>query len=165
MGFVIAIRGYDGKVLYKFTTKSAIFQLNCNSIDVNQDGKPDCIGTGRMPTFIAFDPREGKVFWDASNDHPMRENWNIYNPIILPYDLDHDGVNDIVISHGGNPLIPAEEHKRESGFIMLYSGGTGVQMGECLVIPEDKETYMSPVLHTQNDGSSYILIGSGGETV
>ena len=29
----------------------------------------------------------------------------------------------------------------------------------------EKETYMSPVMHTTKDGSMYILYGSGGETV
>jgi hypothetical protein len=31
------------------------------------------------------------------------ENWNVYTPIILPVDLNDDGVNEIVIAHGGNP--------------------------------------------------------------
>ena len=32
-------------------------------------------------------------------------------------------------------------------------------------VPNKKETYMSPVLHIQNDQSAYLLFGSGGETV
>lgn len=48
---------------------------------------------------------------------------------------------------------------------MLYSGKTGLRIGQELILPEDRETYMSPVLHTQKDNSSYILIGSGGETI
>ena len=38
-------------------------------------------------------------------------------------------------------------------------------MGECLQMPNQKESYMSPVLHILNDGSIYFLFGSGGETV
>lgn len=85
--------------------------------------------------------------------------------MIIPYDLDKDGVNEIVISTGGNPTIPSDVHVREPGLVMLYSGRTGLIIGKELILPESKETYMSPVLLTQQDGSSYLLIGSGGETI
>jgi len=32
-------------------------------------------------------------------------------------------------------------------------------------MPGGLETYMSPVLHTLDDGSMYVLFGHGGETV
>lgn len=54
---------------------------------------------------------------------------------------------------------------RHSGWLMMISGGTGKQIGRQLEMPEDKETYMSPVIHERRDGSQYILFGSGGETV
>jgi hypothetical protein len=80
--------------------------------------------------------------------------------------MDNDGVNDIVVSTGGNPAIPSDVHERESGRIFMYSGSTGRQIGSrYLEMPEKKETYMSPVLHVQKDGSAYLLLGSGGETV
>jgi hypothetical protein len=47
----------------------------------------------------------------------------------------------------------------------LINGKTGNEMGECLQMLNNKETYMSPVLHILNDGSIYFLFGSGGETV
>ena len=37
----------------------------------------------------------------------MNRGWNIYAPAAMP-DLDEDGVNDIVIAHGGDPTVPAE---------------------------------------------------------
>jgi hypothetical protein len=105
------------------------------------------------------------VFWDISFTIDFNDNWNFYNPVILPYDLDNDQVNEIIISAGGNPTIPPEQHNRESGRIYTFSGRTGYQIGRYLEMPEDKETYMSPVMHTQSDGSVYLLFGSGGETV
>ena len=33
--------------------------MNCGNIDVNKDGKTDCIATGRLSTLVAFDPRKG----------------------------------------------------------------------------------------------------------
>ena len=163
-GLMYGIRGYDGKVLWKFSTKSEVFEINCHSIDVNLDGKPDCLASGRRKTLLAFDPRTGKVLWESHSNF-LKENWNIYNPVILPIDIDKDGVNEIVIAHGGNPTIPSHIKERESGRIILYSGRNGSVIGKYLPMPHDKETYMSPVLHTLKDGSSYLLLGSGGETV
>ena len=81
----------------------------------------------------------------------------------MPYDVDNDGVLDIVVSTGGHPNIPSEQHERKSGQIYLYSGRTGDQIGSrYLQIPENKETYMSPVLHELLDGSAFLLFGSGG---
>ena len=50
-GLVIGVRGYDGKILYKFPTKSEILFLNC-LIDIDKDTKADCIGIGKNKTFI-----------------------------------------------------------------------------------------------------------------
>jgi hypothetical protein len=83
----------------------------------------------------------------------------------LPYDLNNDGINDIIISTGGNPNIPSDQHDRDPGFILTISGKTGIILGDIFVFPNKKETYMSPVLHRQKDNSSYLLLGDGGETV
>ncbi len=132
---------------------------------IKKDGSYDCLASGRKSTFLAFDPKTGKTFWDASYTSIFNENWNIYNPLVLPYDLDHDGVNDVVISTGGNPTIPSEVHERQAGLIMLFSGKSGEMIGNPLKLPNEKETYMSPVLHVQKDESAYLLFGNGGETV
>ncbi len=105
------------------------------------------------------------VFWDSSYIEEVKDIWNYYNSIILPYDLNSDGINDIIISAGGNPNIPSEEHDRDPGFILTLSGKNGIILGDIFVFPNKKETYMSPVLHTQKDNSSYLLLGDGGETV
>lgn len=47
----------------------------------------------------------------------------------------------------------------------MINGATGQIMGRYLDMPEDKEMYISPVVHQRRDGSMYILYGSGGETV
>ena len=36
------------------------FELNCNNIDIDGDGKLDCIAAGRMGTAVAFNPRNGE---------------------------------------------------------------------------------------------------------
>ena len=48
---------------------------------------------------------------------------------------------------------------------MLISGRTGKPIGNYMTTPNSRETYMSPVIHERKDGSQYILLGTGGETV
>ena len=38
----------------------APFEINCN-IDIDGDGKLDCVAAGRMGTVVAFNPRNGKA--------------------------------------------------------------------------------------------------------
>jgi hypothetical protein len=160
-GTVYGIRGYDFTILWSFRIKESIFELVCDVIDINNDGYRDCIGAGRKANVVAFDPRHGKVIWDNKKINSRRSLWNFYNPLILPVDIDHDGMNDILISHGGNPTIPRDEHEREAGCLLLISSRNGNQIGEPFWMPDGKETYMSPVLY----GQSTILFGTGGETV
>ena len=60
MGQVVALRGYDGALLWSFPVYGTVFELNCGKIDVNKDGRMDCIGTGRVGTTVAFDPKNGE---------------------------------------------------------------------------------------------------------
>ena len=60
MGYLMAVRGYDGQLLWKLTIRSEVFLMNCEDFDIDQDGKPDCIGTGRQGCVVAFNPYEGK---------------------------------------------------------------------------------------------------------
>ena len=58
-----------------------------------------------------------------------------------------------------------QEYVRPPAHLMVLRGSTGEKMGRSLEIPDHKESYLSPVTYTANDGSQYILMGSGGETV
>jgi hypothetical protein len=160
-GIVYGIRGYDFSILWSFRVKQSIFEFVCDVIDVDNDGYRDCIGAGREATLVAFDPRSGTVFWDSNQIRSRRLIWNFYNPLLLPVDVDQDNMNDILISHGGNPTIPSEVHEREAGCLIIISSRNGYQIGEPFWMPDGKETYMSPVLY----GNSTILFGTGGETV
>lgn len=160
-GTVYGIRGYDFTILWSFRIKESIFELVCDLIDINNDGYRDCIGAGRQATVVAFDPRHGKVLWDSTKIKSRHVLWNFYNPLLLSIDVDHDGMNDLLISHGGNPTIPSDQHKREAGCLLILSSRDGSQIGEPFWMPDGKETYMSPVLYDE----STVLFGTGGETV
>ncbi|WAQ95671.1 hypothetical protein MAR_028361 [Mya arenaria] len=60
-GSIMALRGYDGKVLWDIDVRSEVLFFNCEQFDFDKDGKQDCIATGRMGTIIAFNPRNGDL--------------------------------------------------------------------------------------------------------
>ncbi|KAI0222414.1 hypothetical protein LSAT2_026355 [Lamellibrachia satsuma] len=140
----------------------APFELNCNNIDIDGDGKLDCIAAGRMGTAVAFNPRNGTILWSI-DDGVIHRTWNFYNVLIMP-DFTQDGVPEILLSHGGDPRFHANELRRLAGRLVLVNGRTGHSLGRFLNMSRYKETYMSPALHTTKDGSQYVLYGQGGET-
>ena len=75
--------------------------MNCHSIDIDLDGKTDCIATDQNRTLFSFNPRNGTILWEG-HGHGLNDRFNIYPPVIVPYDLDNDDVFEFVISHGGN---------------------------------------------------------------
>ena len=131
-GVIIALRGLDGKRLWEIKTKSEIFEINCG-INISKNGHLDCLASGRKNTFLAFNPKNGEILWDSSFKYDINKNWNIYNPVVLPLDFDHDSIFDIVIAAGGNPSIPSEVHDREPGIIFLCSGLSGSLIGKPLI--------------------------------
>ncbi|KAI0236790.1 hypothetical protein LSAT2_012668 [Lamellibrachia satsuma] len=160
---LVALRGYDGKELWRIRVQAGLFEVNCHKIDIDKDGKADCIASGRMGTVVAFDPRKGKVLWQVDQS-VVHQSWNFYNVLVMS-DFTQDGVPDILLSQGGDPNFEAEQHKRFSGRLALVDGSNGQSLGRYLNMSRYKETYISPVLHTTKDGSQYILYGEGGETV
>lgn len=59
-GTIYAFRGLDGSQLWKLSSRSDIFLLNCEEFDLDGDNKLDCVGTGRAGTVMAFNPRKGE---------------------------------------------------------------------------------------------------------
>ncbi|XP_074648568.1 uncharacterized protein LOC141904026 isoform X2 [Tubulanus polymorphus] len=162
-GTLLALRGNDSKILWSFYTNNEVFEINCN-IDINKDGRFDCLGAGRLGTFVAFNPYNGSVYWRI-NPQIVNMQWNVYNPLVLRQDFTEDGVPEIIIPHGGEPRLPPEEHNRTAGRLLMLDGAHGRPVGRYLEMPGSRETYMSPILFTHPDQSEYILFGSGGETI
>lgn len=58
---VLALRGTDGHELWRIMTYSGVTDLECDMLDVNSDGRKDCIVTGKMGTVMAIDTRNGRL--------------------------------------------------------------------------------------------------------
>ncbi|XP_033726834.1 uncharacterized protein LOC117316365 [Pecten maximus] len=164
VGYLYALRGYDGEVLWRERVYSSVTLINCADFDVDKDGYKDCILCGRPAGVQAVSTRTGKTVWfgDKSLMFPM---WNTFQVLALP-DFDGDGVPEVLVPNGGDPEKDPEDHDRAAGRLLILSGATGQTIGHrYLEMPDSKETYFSPVMYTCEDGSQYILFGSGGETV
>lgn len=165
-GRLTALRGFDGKQLWSINTRSGAFEMNCEEFDINMDGKMDCIATGRQAVTVAFDPYKGEVLWRCEDDTFLNASWNTYQAARLP-DWNGDGVPEVLIANGGDLTREPKDHNRVSGRLLVLSGKTGEPMGHrYLNMPHSKETYMSPIVYTPGkEKPTYILFGSGGETV
>ncbi|KAL8586178.1 hypothetical protein ACOMHN_057740 [Nucella lapillus] len=166
---VVALRGYDRHVLWRTWMAYDLVFVNCDDIDVNADGKADCIFSGHYSALQAVDLATGEIHWvmDAEEDgwgsHFVAQ-WLVGRPLTIP-DVDGDGIKDLVVTHGGDPDKAAEDHDRKAGRVIFLSGKSGRPLGRYLSFPNNRETYMSPVRYQTANGSAYILLGSGGETM
>uniref|UniRef100_A0A1X7TB21 Uncharacterized protein n=1 Tax=Amphimedon queenslandica TaxID=400682 RepID=A0A1X7TB21_AMPQE len=71
--------------------------------DLNKDGQSDCIFAGRGGSpLAAFDLLHKELLWvvDSAITVPP---YNYYYPLATK-DYDKEGVPDIIVTHGGDPL-------------------------------------------------------------
>ncbi len=163
---IIAVNGANGSLLWKRPARnevfgSAVFQ------DITSDGIPDVFISGRQAQLLAINGSNGQLIWDY---FPYAVNpadsglYNFYNPVFIN-DLTNDGINDILVSNGGDHAAPVWDTDRPAGRMMLIDASNGGLITEAIV-PDSAEIYCSPVVaDLWNDGNPWILFGTGGETL
>lgn len=166
---ILAINGKNGSLLWEVPSRnqlvgSALFK------DITGDGTADVLIGGRSAQLFAINGRTGNVLWEylsTNGEMDLRNDTtllNFYNPQFV-HDLDHDGVEDILIAFGGFVKATPEEENRPAGSIMAFSSVTGGLIGNAKV-PDGKETYCSPLLLDGNAGKEgFFIFGTGGETI
>ena len=159
---VAALDGRTGHVLWRYHARMEVFSVTCPS-DLTGDGALDCMLCGRGGTWEAVDGRTGKHIWsmDYSAVNALQ---NLYFPLNVG-DLDKDGTVDFVNMNSGDPRYEPSNPNRPPGWLVVISGKTGQKLLEPLLVPDMRESYMSPVLYRDDNGNEFILIGTGGETV
>ncbi|CAI9740504.1 Hypothetical predicted protein [Octopus vulgaris] len=158
-GQLLAIRGCDGKQLWKHSTKSSILYIHCDQLDANQDGKHDCLISGYDATLQAIDPRKGLVIWSANSTY-LIDHWNIYQALVVP-DVDHDNVDDVLILHAGCCYY-GRQPPDITGRFLLFSGATGQAVGTFVDIFIMKgAVYRNPVLYKSSNNKLTVLFTSG----
>lgn len=163
---IMAYDGTDGSLLWKRPSRneifgSAIFQ------DITGDGIKDVFITGRQAQLLAINGADGSLIWDY---FPYAVNpadsglYNFYNPQFIT-DVNNDSFSDILVSNGGDHAAPDWQTDRPPGFLMVVNGLTGMMIAKA-VVPDSAETYCSPIVaDIQNNGTQWILYGTGGENL
>ena len=164
---VIALDGKDGDVLWSVPARDQIFG-SALFLKIDSDYVPDLIIGGRQAELMAISGSNGNIIWEffPQGDSIFSGSvklFNFYNPQLIP-DQDGDGLEDVVISNGGNFLAGiGDESNRYPGILMIISSATGEVLAQDSV-PDGKETYMSVVLDHSVKGID-VIFGSGGETI
>ena len=159
---LIVLDGRDGSTIWSKWLEFSIFASNCGH-DLNLDGIPDCVLSGRQGGLVAINPVDGSYLWvvDPALTFPT---YNYYFPLFIR-DFDKDGVIDIVTTHGGDTVYDDRNKNRSPGFIFVVSGRTGQQLSDRILTPDGHETYSNPVAFNINGNIEAVLFGTGGETI
>jgi hypothetical protein len=75
----------------------------------------------------AISGRTGSVIWKISptQGDPIIFTSNFYTPLLISVDVDEDGLNDLIVMHGGDPLRKPTDRIRISARLLLLSARTG----------------------------------------
>jgi len=159
---VIALDGATGKMLWHQSAEDQIFG-SPSFMDINGDHVMDVFIGGRSAELFAINGKTGQLIWKFNKKQGKQKWYNFYNPQFIR-DQDGDGMDDILISNGGNVLAePYDAKKRYPGNLVILSTRDGSVLAKASM-PDKKETYMSvtalPV------GRDYLVVfGTGGETI
>ncbi|KAG1658912.1 Protein FAM234B [Nymphon striatum] len=154
-GGVLALDGYTGKEIWRHYTENEIFALNCNA-DLDGDGTKDCIAAGRIATLVAISGQNGTRLWTFNDPEVKIERSNIYTPQYI-HDVDGDGVGDLLVMHGGDPLKKPGSDRNLAARIIIMSSRTG-KVIKWVKVPDGFESYYSPQLITQPDGNKNMQL-------
>ena len=165
---VFALDGTNGDILWTASAQDQIFG-SAAFLDINQDGIADVLIGGRSAELMALNGKNGKELWRfaevKNSKQPGKENWfNFYNPQVIP-DQDQDGLEDILVSNGGDVMVEPYDPNRPPGQLAVISGKTGTLLARAQM-PDGKETYMSVSISPIREGEDFeIVFGTGGETI
>jgi outer membrane protein assembly factor BamB len=162
-GEVVALDAATGFVRWQAGAEHDLYSSPV-FLDVTGDGVKDVFVGGREETFMAVDGARGQVLWRFTDtrEMPNYNFFNFYTPVLVA-DQTGDGLPDLLMATGGDDGIPRGE-ARPPGHLIVVGSADGALVSAAL-LPDGGETYMSPVLLPDHDGTSQtILFGTGGES-
>jgi len=161
---VIALDGQTGMLLWNVSAKDQVFG-SASLKDITSDRIMDIFINGRSEELIAINGRSGEVIWRFKVLETEKDEWfNFYNPQFIP-DQNNDGLEDMLISNGGDVLAEPYDPYRPPGQLVVIDSKTGELLGKAAV-PDGNETYMSvAILPDVPSNVKSIIFGTGGETI
>ncbi|XP_076282778.1 uncharacterized protein LOC143210117 [Lasioglossum baleicum] len=112
-GGIMSLQESSGSPLWLVSLKRSPTEMDCNSVDTDKSGKPDCIVAGDQGLLASIEPIAGIIHW-SSKIHTFEKL-----PVILP-DIDSDGVADFLSIEVAIKSMPN---------LVLLSGKTGNLLG------------------------------------
>lgn len=88
-GGVLSMQGTSGIPLWWVVLKRLPTDIDCEILDTDGSGKPDCLVSGEGGLLVSIEPIAGTIHWN-SEIHAQPEL-----PLLLS-DLDSDGINDLL---------------------------------------------------------------------
>lgn len=160
---VVALDGRTGKILWRVKAIDQIFGSAALK-DLNGDGVMDPVIGGRSAELKAINGATGKIIWKFNKKKGAKKWYNFYNPQFIA-DQDGDGMEDILVSNGGDVMAEPYDPNRPPGHLVVLSSRDGSLLAKAQV-PDGKETYMSVAALPLDDGRDYkVIFGTGGETI
>lgn len=160
---VVALDGRSGKMLWKVKAADQIFGSAALK-DLSGDGVEDVVIGGRSAELKAINGANGKLLWKFNKRKGAKKWYNFYNPQFIA-DQDGDGLEDILISNGGDVLAAPYDPNRPAGHLLVLSSRDGSLLAKA-PMPDGKEIYMSVAALPVNGGKDYkVVFGTGGETI
>ena len=162
---VIALNGINGEELWAIPAytqiyTSALFQ------DIDGDSIADIFIGGRAASFFAISGASGKIiwqFWEGTERESRKAGFLNFFATQWLEDQNNDGFRDLLVTNGGDYLAGPTNRTRAKSTLMILSGLDGAILSSA-AIPEDRESYYAPHIHTNRKKPS-IVFGTGGETI
>ena len=165
---VLAINGMNGEVLWAIGGRDQVVGSPV-FLNINEDDVPDVVIGGRGAQLFAVDGFNGNMIWEFQiKNHDFDAlgymRFNFYTPQVL-HDINEDGVEELLVSNGGNfSADPVSGDDRYPGVLAIISGLNG-EILAAASMPDEAETYMSPVIiPSKEESQTKVVYGSGGET-
>lgn len=163
---IMAFNGIDGSLLWKRGSRNEVFGSPIFR-DITNDGVKDVFISGRQAQLFAINGANGQLIWDYF-PYPVNPAdsglFNFYNPQFIS-DVSGDGIDDLLVTNGGDHTAPDWEINRPPGHLMVINAQNGQLIAKA-VVPDSAETYCSPlVADIQGNGNLWVLFGTGGENL
>lgn len=163
---IFALNGLNGELLWNVSADDQVFG-SASLKDLTGDGILDVVINGRSAELQAINGANGNQIWSFDKNSQYKgkkQKWyNFYNPQFVP-DQNNDGLEDILVSNGGDVLAEPHDPKRPAGSLCIVSGRDGSLLSMAKM-PDGKETYMSVVTIKNRKKGIDVMFGTGGETI
>lgn len=119
---IVSIESSSGTIWWVVYHKNEPLSMDCSLIDVDNNGKADCLIVDDVGQIGVINPTSGAKWWEYIPPAPQKID-TLDLPVILP-DMDNDNVYEILLATSRN-----SNETRRRNYIRIISGKTGKPIG------------------------------------